>query len=87
MVTKPKFCAFCKHRLDNTRLLKEHLLKYTGTWRYPADGINNVSAIKNLFITRDCFDNDDNDVQKKDARKKKKKRESPNTNAHLYGSL
>ena len=55
MARKRPLCPFCEHKFANLRGVREHLKQYTRRWRIPADGIHDVSAIKNLVIMKNYF--------------------------------
>ena len=49
MVCTPTICQFCQKRHANKRALYNHLSEYIGTWRLPADGLHDVSQIKQVI--------------------------------------
>lgn len=55
MARKRPLCPFCEHKFSNLRGVREHLKQYTRRWRIPADGIHDVSEIKNLVIMKNYF--------------------------------
>jgi hypothetical protein len=48
-------CPFCHNRYANKQGLRHHLLKYTGSWRVPADGVHDVLKIQGLSIMKAYF--------------------------------
>lgn len=56
MAKEAHFCPFCAHEFTNIRGIIKHLLKYTARWLIPADGVHDVSGIKNLVMMKDHFD-------------------------------
>lgn len=55
MASKRPLCPFCEHKFANLRGVREHLKEYTRRWRIPAEGIHDVSEIKNLVIMKNYF--------------------------------
>ncbi|KKK24460.1 hypothetical protein AOCH_006007 [Aspergillus ochraceoroseus] len=55
MPWKAQVCPFCQTRYANKQGLINHLLKYTGELRIPADGIHDVLGIQRLSIMKRHF--------------------------------
>lgn len=55
MPWKAQTCPFCSKKYANKKGLQSHLVKYTGEWRYPADGVHDVLEIKKLAIMNPYF--------------------------------
>lgn len=49
MPGKAQICPFCQKRYVNKTGLRNHLFKYTGEWRFPADGIHDVLQIEHVL--------------------------------------
>lgn len=59
MPWKGQPCPFCHIKYANKKGLRDHLLKYAGRWRLPADGIHDVLKIQSLRVMNGYFEKTD----------------------------